>query len=62
MTCVEHIIENAISAIHNKLTYEQWFKEETKRNLPYVKSDPKEIWEMAYYVYYSDCWKHWTEE
>ena len=61
MSCAEHIIENAISAIHNGWTFEQWISQENKLNIPYIKSDPKEIWQMANYVYYSDCWKHWTE-
>lgn len=59
MSCAEHIIENAISAIHKGWTYEEWIKQESKLNLPCVKSDSKEIWEMANYVYYSGCWRHW---
>lgn len=56
MTCVEHTIENALFAIHRKKTFEEWLMEEQKRNLPEVKSDPAEIWQMAIYVYYSPNW------
>ena len=52
MSCVEHIIENAIYAIGRNQTYEEWVK--TEPNKDYVKSDLKEIWEMAMYVYWAD--------
>ena len=55
MSCVEHIIENAIYAIGKNKTYEEWVANET--NKEYVKSDTKEIWEMAMYVYYADFTK-----
>ena len=52
MSCVEHIIENAIYAIGRNQTYEEWVK--TEPNKDYVKSDLEEIWEMAMYVYWAD--------
>ena len=55
MSCVEHIIENAIYAIGRNKTYEEWVANEP--NKEYVKSDLKEIWEMATYVYYADFTK-----
>ena len=52
MSCVEHIIENAITAIKNNETYEEWLEREKNLNLYEVASPPEEIWEMANYVFY----------
>ena len=52
MSCVEHIIENAIFAIGRNKTYEEWLANEPNKD--YVKSDLKEIWEMAMYIYSAD--------
>lgn len=61
MLDIEHAIENAISSVHDGRSYEDWYKEQKNWSLKNVKSDPKEIWQMANYIYYSDCWYHWTE-
>lgn len=45
MTYVEQMIENAIFAIEQGKTFEEWI--ESEPNKDYVKSDPKEIWEIA---------------
>ena len=55
MSCAEHIMENAIMAIARGDTYDKWIENEPNKN--YVKSDPKEIYEMAYYVYTSYLWR-----
>ena len=51
MSCAEHIMENALMAIVKSKTFEEWIK--TEPNKDAVKSDPKEIWEMATYIYSS---------
>lgn len=51
MSCAEHIMENALMAIARSKTFEEWIK--TEPNKDAVKSDLKEIWEMATYIYSS---------
>ena len=60
MSCAEHIIENAITAIANGKTYKEWIENEPNKG--YVKSDPKEIWKMAMYVYTSSNWRKVIKE
>lgn len=55
MSCAEHIMENALVAIKNDESFDEWIEHEPNKD--YVKSDPKEIWEMANYVFYSGSWR-----
>ena len=48
MSCVEHIMENALVAIRCNKSFDEWIEHEPNKD--YVKSDPREIWEMANYV------------
>ncbi len=57
MLCYEHAFENAIVAIEEGQSYEEWYEHEKDLNLPYVKSDPEEIWGMA--IYTVTTYKHW---
>lgn len=55
MSCVEHIMENALMAIKCNESFDEWIEHEPNKD--YVKSDPREIWEMANYVFYSGLWR-----
>lgn len=51
MSRVEHIIQNALMAIKCNEQFDEWIEHESNKD--YVKSDPREILEMANYVFYS---------
>lgn len=55
MSNLEHLIENAIYDVGNKITYEQWVEDEKRRgNSDGVSShDLKLIWTCAEYVIFS---------
>ena len=54
MSNIEHLIENAVTALENKEKYEDWLDAwYTKEQLKYVKSPPEEIWEMAIWCHYT---------
>ena len=51
MSNIEHLFENAISALEEKHDYEWWVNQNPQKcQLPYVKATPREIWEMAVYA------------
>ncbi len=52
MTNIAHAVENAIFALLNNRTYNEWLPEELNRNLPNVTATPEEIWSIANYVVY----------
>ena len=54
MSNIEHLIENALTAIDTKHDYGWWLVQMPQQQmLKEVKSKAEEIWEMATYVYYT---------
>ena len=54
MSNIEHLIENAITAIEENKKYEDWVSAwQQKTMLKEVMSDPWEIWQMAQYCVYT---------
>ena len=54
MSNIEHLIENAITAIEENKTYEDWRTDwRQEAMLKDVMSDAWEIWEMAQYCVYT---------
>ena len=54
MSDLEHLIENAVTAMEEGHDYDYWMDLwYTKGQLKNVKSPSKEIWEMAVWCYYT---------
>ena len=51
MTCAEHALENAIEAMRQGKSREQWAAKDS--NLSSLQATPEEIWDMATYVVYT---------
>ena len=52
MSKIEHLIENAVIALEQKKSFDEWYKEDIDM-FDYVDSPPIEIWNMAVYCYYT---------
>ena len=54
MSNIEHLIENAVTALENNEKYDDWLNAwYTKEQLKQVKSPPEEIWQMAVWCVYT---------
>ena len=55
MSAIEHLIENAIEAVENDTTFDDWKTWEErygsyKSHGKFIKATPDEIWEIAVYI------------
>ena len=56
MSCIEHLIENALTALEDGMDYEQFCASLANFNMfIQVNATPEEIWEIANYIQYTYC-------